>query len=343
MKLQKASPLYIQLKELLAEYIRREQPTMLPAESELMTQYGVSRKTVRTAIAELVKSGLVTPLPGKGTLVNQTSRGQGSELVILLDDFAVLPPYLYEIYTAVKNGLDAAGRNPAVILVNPSDADLPVQLESLTRRAETVLMFSAAANREDLYQILKKQKVLSVGYRPRQAFHAVYSDLFTGFSKVVRHLLGQGHRRIAAAALARDAERHRAFDTVLNEAGIDPAMALWIDAAGTRLDGYRAAEMLAEKKVTGVVAHNDLCALGIMEYALQHRIAVPAKISIAGCDNVADARHFPIPLTTAGHDLDAYRRTIVDFLAAQAPRRRMQMELDMPLIVRESVKKITGD
>jgi GntR family transcriptional regulator len=43
----------------------------LPAEPELMEQYGVSRGTVRLALAELSNAGLVTPLPGRGTFVRE--------------------------------------------------------------------------------------------------------------------------------------------------------------------------------------------------------------------------------------------------------------------------------
>lgn len=43
----------------------------LPAEPELMKQYGVSRGTVRLALAELANAGLVTPLPGRGTFVRE--------------------------------------------------------------------------------------------------------------------------------------------------------------------------------------------------------------------------------------------------------------------------------
>ncbi|UZT81943.1 GntR family transcriptional regulator [Caproicibacterium sp. BJN0003] len=41
----------------------------LPTEDELSTQYGVSRITIRRAIAELVKLGLVEKKQGKGTFV----------------------------------------------------------------------------------------------------------------------------------------------------------------------------------------------------------------------------------------------------------------------------------
>jgi len=337
MKLQKPQPLYLQLRQLLEEYIHREQPAILPAEAELMTQYGVSRKTVRNAIAELVKTGLVTPMPGKGTIVNRPA-AFGNKLVILLDDFAVLPPYLYEIYLAVKAELDRAGIAGSVILINPKEPELAERLTLLLDPQSTVLLFSSAANRNDLFQLLHKRKALSVGYRPQQPFHALYSDLKDGYRQIIQYLLDQGHRCLAVASLQRDAERYQAFRQTIADAGLVPDRMVWVEASGTRLDGYRAApQILAHPDVTGIVAHNDFTALGIMEYLLQQHFKIPEQFSLGGCDNIADAGHFPIPLTTIGHDLAAYCRQVTDFLQQPRPVHRLARPLPMQLMIRQSI------
>lgn len=64
-----ASPLYLQLKDrLIAEYHQRagDAPLSL-SDADLMLRYGVSRPTVRAAVAELVRAGMVTRVPGRGT------------------------------------------------------------------------------------------------------------------------------------------------------------------------------------------------------------------------------------------------------------------------------------
>jgi GntR family transcriptional regulator len=45
----------------------------LPPLRDLMTQFGAARETVRAAIAQLSHEGLVTPLPGVGTVVRDTT------------------------------------------------------------------------------------------------------------------------------------------------------------------------------------------------------------------------------------------------------------------------------
>jgi GntR family transcriptional regulator len=65
-------PIYVQIRDALAERIRSgELPpgTQIPSERTLAQQYGVSRMTVRQAIADLVNAGLAKRLQGNGTYV----------------------------------------------------------------------------------------------------------------------------------------------------------------------------------------------------------------------------------------------------------------------------------
>ena len=69
-------PLYVQLRELIRESIRQgrwapDEP--LPTESELQKQHGLSRSTVRQALADLAHEGLLVRYPGRGTFATQPS------------------------------------------------------------------------------------------------------------------------------------------------------------------------------------------------------------------------------------------------------------------------------
>ena len=63
-------PLYHRVRDALFEEIRTLTPgERLPTEPELMKRFGVSRTTVREAVAELARAGLVTRKAGSGTFV----------------------------------------------------------------------------------------------------------------------------------------------------------------------------------------------------------------------------------------------------------------------------------
>ena len=65
-------PLYTQLKESLRERIldsTYKVHQQLPSESEMSALFGVSRITVRQALSDLQKEGLIFKIPGKGCLL----------------------------------------------------------------------------------------------------------------------------------------------------------------------------------------------------------------------------------------------------------------------------------
>jgi len=69
-------PLYIQLSDILINYIRSNNFSageLLPSENELLAIYSVSRNTIRLAIDRLVQLNLATKVRGKGTFVKDNT------------------------------------------------------------------------------------------------------------------------------------------------------------------------------------------------------------------------------------------------------------------------------
>lgn len=73
-------PLYYQLKERLTQTILQGEltpGTLMPSERELSDRYSISRMTVRQALGEMVKEGLLVREQGKGTFVAEPKINQG--------------------------------------------------------------------------------------------------------------------------------------------------------------------------------------------------------------------------------------------------------------------------
>ncbi|MFV0555491.1 MAG: GntR family transcriptional regulator [Lactovum sp.] len=71
-KISYESPMYLQLREVIRTKIEDREylpGVSIPSESELMTNYGVNRHTVRNAIEGLVNEGLLKSIQGKGVYV----------------------------------------------------------------------------------------------------------------------------------------------------------------------------------------------------------------------------------------------------------------------------------
>jgi len=76
---QSSIPLYSQVRERLRERIADgtyAPQARLPAESEIGAIFGVSRITVRQALGDLQKEGVIVKVPGKGTFVAETRPSQ---------------------------------------------------------------------------------------------------------------------------------------------------------------------------------------------------------------------------------------------------------------------------
>jgi GntR family transcriptional regulator len=95
-------PLYQQLREVLRERIldgSYAPLARLPSESELMEAYGVSRITVRQAVRDLQKDGLVFSVQGKGSFVTKPKAVQ--ELARLEGFDEAMAPKGYETHSKV--------------------------------------------------------------------------------------------------------------------------------------------------------------------------------------------------------------------------------------------------
>lgn len=77
---QKNIPQYKQLYEILRKHINEgvyKEGDLLPSENDLCNVYGLTRPTVRQALAALVQEGYIIKQQGKGSLVRKTPQGIG--------------------------------------------------------------------------------------------------------------------------------------------------------------------------------------------------------------------------------------------------------------------------
>lgn len=103
-------PLYVQVRDRLRDRIELGEflpGTAIPSEKDLADSYGVSRMTIRSAIDELRKEGLLQPIQGKGIFV------LGQKLETRLDFFTGFSQSVITEAPNVKNNLVSISRRPA--------------------------------------------------------------------------------------------------------------------------------------------------------------------------------------------------------------------------------------
>ncbi len=121
---------------------------------------------------------------------------------------------------------------------------------------------------------------------------------------ITKHLIDQGHRRIAffagPAASPAAQERLEGYRRALREAHLEADDRLVFTAGNLVEDGERAAlQMLNENiRPTAIQAFNDLTAIGASTLLLKQGLRIPGDISVTGFGNILLSEHFRVPLTT---------------------------------------------
>jgi LacI family transcriptional regulator len=161
----------------------------------------------------------------------------------------------------------------------------------------------------------------------------------------MRHLLGLGHRRIAAitgpSGWVATEDRRRGYHAALAAAGILPDPALEVESDFEIAGGADATAALLDlpDPPTAVFAFNDNLAIGAIQAARARGLRVPEDLSVVGFDDSEHATIVSPALTTVRQPLAEMGRTAVSLLTRLLERQRFEtlhIELGTRLVVRES-------
>lgn len=177
------------------------------------------------------------------------------------------------------------------------------------------------------------------------AYPFIEVDSRSGFSQLVAHLVGLGHRRIAYIGglpnLRSQADRLSGYRAGLKKAGIAFDKRLVATGDLTRQGGYLAALELLQRapRPTALIGMNDMTALGAMRAANELSLQVGRDVAIAGFDGIDDGAHASPPLTTLIQPAYSIARQSVQMLVALIngdPIAERQIVLQPELVARAS-------
>jgi len=218
------------------------------------------------------------------------------------------------------------------------------------RQVDGLIVLTGQLTDEYLVKLAQVLPVVVTG-RSLQApgLHSLVSDDFEGARSATRHLLQQGHTRIAHIGGdpghpdAR--ERERGYRAALQEAGlpVDPALLQpgdYLEASGARA----ASALLASgTPFTAIFAANDQMAAGAAQVLHHHGVRVPEDVSIVGFDDVLAAAHAIPPRTTVSLSVgELGRRAAAAMLDLLAQRRPTAAAPAPVLVVRSSTRAVAA-
>ena len=273
----------------------------LPSERELCQFHQVSRVSIRRAIAELVLSGVLETIPGKGTFVKKRMLRPRHRMGTIALIRCIRPGRPSSVtsdvfYPTIFSGIEAvaAARNVHCIVLSLNE-DSPDQahLDQLAEKIDGVIC-------GELRDEGTRRRIVTAGLpvvlvSPSVAapgVDVVEVDNAGGALAGVRHLIELGHRRIAfiggPPASLPSQQRQSGYQRALEEAGIAAHESLQRTPGWRLEDGYQAMKELLDQvpELTAVFAASDLLALGACQAAREVGLRIGADLSVLGFDDI---------------------------------------------------------
>ncbi len=325
--------------------VAREAGVSIKTVSRVVNNQGeISDETRQRVLSAIERLGY-RPSKVARALVTQRTDTVG----LILGDIA--NPFFSEVARGVLQTARAQGYD--VFLCN-SDYDPQQEIHALYSLADHnvdgMIIFPCWENQEELKAFAAKHRPLVVVNRvfpSHPGMSLVLSDIRHGARLATEHLISRGHTAIGLLAGRATPlhlmERVQGFREAMSAHGL-PVVNEWILTGAPNMDierGYEAARQLLTHypQVTGVLAYNDLIAIGAIRACQEMGRRVPEDLAIVGFDDIPLAGIISPPLTTV--HIDKFQ------LGRQAVLRLVEMlndpeadlppiHLDVKLVVRKS-------
>ncbi len=261
----------------------------------------------------------------------------------------ILNPYFAEVFSSLEDVLEEQGQ--MIFICNHRD-DVKRQRAFintlLQHRADGLILCpSVGTTSEEINRLVGQGIPVTLMCRELPGVWApcVRGDDLAGGYAVTRHLIEQGHKKIAMLGGRRESstgkDRHAGWAKALREAGLDPDEQLDIPELMTQADGRKAVPQIlnAANRPSALMCFNDLVALGLMPTLRRVDVEPGPDMAITGYDDVDGAASRTPALTTVNNHADKIGRlaalTILRQVAGErVPNRPILIEPE--LRVRES-------
>ena len=252
---------------------------------------------------------------------------------------------------STKNMAQAAKEFGYSLLVAEADSEgLEEALDSAAARmVDGIVMYAPRLQIADetLRAICKGIPLVRRDFVPGSKIPWVGFDQVSATRLAVEHLIGLGHRQIAAippsSQLINGYWRDITWRNVLNEHSLQPGPSFEGDYS--MHSGYLAAQRILDtsEPFTALLAGTDNMAVGAMRAFREHGLRIPDDVSVIGFDNTEFAAYLDPALTTVDFKFVTQDQMAVEYLVDMIadpdmePHHRVLMS---DLIIRESTRRI---
>lgn len=266
----------------------------------------------------------------------------------IADQLATSP----EAMVAIEGIMQAARAGGDIVLVTQAQEDDALESElaqAFVEQGVAALVYMTIFTREvelpKAFAGLDVPVFLVNCYTADQAYPAVVPSEIAGGQRSTRHLIEQGHRRIATITgeifMEAAQDRLKGYRRALATADIPFDPALVVEGDWSASSGYDATcKLLAlPEPPTAIFCQNDRTAIGCYEALKEAGMSIPADMAVVGYDDEEISRHLHPRLTTSILPHRAMGQWVIEQMGEYVPGqgRYPLAKLECPLVERDSV------
>jgi DNA-binding LacI/PurR family transcriptional regulator len=244
------------------------------------------------------------------------SSGRTGTVAVLVSD--ITNPFYFDIIRGTQQHLKAAGYSQLLV-----DTDESAELEGsmVTRLQQTcdgAILTAPRLTDAQLQRLTEVTPLVTIN-RPRAGLGSVIIDTASGVEQAMQHLASLNHRTVVYASGPKSSwSNERRWRAVLRAGA---KLGIEVTRTGPfppkQTSGSAAADAVLNTGATACIAFNDLLAIGMLARFRERGVAVPADLSIVGCDDIFGADFCDPPLTTLTAPIEQASRLAVTMLLAR--------------------------
>ncbi|WP_239633952.1 GntR family transcriptional regulator [Paenibacillus sp. H1-7] len=310
--------MYIQLKNYIIQQMNQgiwKPGDKLPSENELAEQFNVSRITVKNAMADIVKQGLIYRIQGRGSFISDDDSGQLLSFEQKDDSrpiVAFLMPRLNNLFTAnlmtgIEQELADHGYHLAARLThNNQDMENKIlkELHELGVNGIIIYPVDGETFNDEILNLTINHFPLVIVDRYFRGLDAnrIISDNYTGAYEATKHLTDLGHTKISfistkVSGTTSIEDRLHGYEQALSDSGLFIEYRLRL-SLGTASPVEQIRSYLADNPdIKAIVATNAAIGLMAKKAAQALSLNVPGDLSIVCFDNYEQSDLSEVPLT----------------------------------------------
>lgn len=296
--------------------------------SRVLSRPQLIGEPTRTAVHAAIHKLGYTP----NRAARQLAGGRIGAIGVLVPD--ITNPFFAHVVRSVQQGCRRNGLTMLLADTDQREADELSEARALAGSVDGFVACSPVAATQQWLQVVGTAPLVFVNRRAK-GVASVALDQQAIIELGVTHLRAAGHRSIAVVRGPHSYWSSRERDRVVRRL---PGLVTYGPVRPDFEAGIALATVLMRSNVTGVLAFNDVQALGIVAGYRAAGRSVPRDLSVVGSDDIADAAMSNPPLTTVAAPVQQLGDAAFDLLARllAGAIERPEITLPVTLTVRAS-------